>query len=289
MLTVNQIDDLTRAESPVVALAVGPDGTLVGPVAQIPERWAQRATEFVSNVEWKPKPGAVRFVDGIGDGLVLCLVGVGAPTSASDVGQIDRPGGDQPGGDQADAAGGPHDLELLRRAAATVVARCQQRTSVALAIASTEDEMVASIEGALLGSYRFVEFKGALTTQPAPQLASIEVLTPVSDRGAEESPRDRSSWTVDNAIAACQATIQARDWVNADGASLPPEVFADAARELLESAGLAVEVWDEHRLASERCGGILGVGQGSSRPPRLVIASYEAPNPVGSVTLVGKE
>ncbi len=37
---------------------------------------------------------------------------------------------------------------------------------------------------------------------------------------------------------------------------------------------MEIEVWDEERLAKENCGGILGVGQGSERPPRLIKMTY---------------
>jgi leucyl aminopeptidase len=50
-------------------------------------------------------------------------------------------------------------------------------------------------------------------------------------------------------------------------------------------------VWDEHRLREEGCGGLLGVGQASDRPPRLVRLGY-TPDRAGAgsphVVLVGK-
>jgi leucyl aminopeptidase len=255
MLTVNEIEDLSQAVSPVVALGVDKTGQLIGPVDQIPEAWKERIGAFVANVEWQPKPGAARFVDGISDGPVLLLIGMP---------------------DRAEFG-----LEDIRKAGAAAVSRCQNRTSLALALGATSAEMVAAVEGALLGSYRFVDFKGSLFTQPAPALTAIETLVPNPTDGA-------ATWTVAKATAACGAAMKARDWVNTDGATLSPEVFATQATALLEDAGITVEVWDEDRLRVEKCGGILGVGQGSSRPPRLLIASYEPDDAVGSVTLVGK-
>jgi leucyl aminopeptidase len=51
-------------------------------------------------------------------------------------------------------------------------------------------------------------------------------------------------------------------------------MVAEKAAEISKGLPLKVEIWDERKLASENCGGILGVGKGSSRPPRLVKLEY---------------
>src|SRR5690606_20089380 len=65
-----------------------------------------------------------------------------------------------------------------------------------------------------------------------------------------------------------------------------PAEFAERARVLAEAAGLEVEVLDETALAAGGYGGIIGVGQGSARPPRLVRIHY-AGGPK-KIALVGK-
>ena len=84
------------------------------------------------------------------------------------------------------------------------------------------------------------------------------------------------------------ALKRARRWTNASGAALPPARFADVARDLAEETGLSVEVWDAPRLESEGCRAILAVGQGSIHEARLVDVRYEPPDPISTVTLVGK-
>ncbi|MEP6917464.1 MAG: leucyl aminopeptidase, partial [Acidobacteriota bacterium] len=70
---------------------------------------------------------------------------------------------------------------------------------------------------------------------------------------------------------------------------LYPAVFADRAKALAEAAGVTVEVLDDTALAEAGFGGVLGVGQGSSRKPRLVRLSYAGgPSPRAKVALVGK-
>ena len=51
---------------------------------------------------------------------------------------------------------------------------------------------------------------------------------------------------------------------------------------------MPVEVWDEEQLAAEGFGGILAVGSGSSRPPRLVRVAYSPKGAKKTVALVGK-
>jgi leucyl aminopeptidase len=55
-----------------------------------------------------------------------------------------------------------------------------------------------------------------------------------------------------------------------------------------ETVGLEVEVLDEAALAEGGYGGVLGVGGGSSRPPRLVRLRHTHPDATKTVALVGK-
>jgi leucyl aminopeptidase len=81
----------------------------------------------------------------------------------------------------------------------------------------------------------------------------------------------------------------ARRLVNAPPDTLYPESFAQEAMVIASRAGLDLEIWDEDRLARERCHAMLAVGRGSSRPPRLVIARYRSEEPIdGRLALVGK-
>jgi leucyl aminopeptidase len=47
------------------------------------------------------------------------------------------------------------------------------------------------------------------------------------------------------------------------------------AGEVAKECGLKIEVWDQARLEAERCGSLLAVARGSSRPARLVILRYQ--------------
>ena len=65
-----------------------------------------------------------------------------------------------------------------------------------------------------------------------------------------------------------------RDWVNTPPSDLHPAEFAAARGEAGKELGVKVEVLDEKALAKGGYGGILGVGQGSTNPPRLVRITY---------------
>lgn len=71
-----------------------------------------------------------------------------------------------------------------------------------------------------------------------------------------------------------EAVNLARQLVNTPADDIYPETFADRAREVAGECGLEIEIWDEKRLAKERCGSLLGVAKGSNRPARLVLLRY---------------
>jgi len=95
-------------------------------------------------------------------------------------------------------------------------------------------------------------------------------------------PTEYSS-ELQRAAFVADAVNQARKIINTPGNHMFPEVVASIASQL---EGLDVEIWDEQKLVEERCGGILAVGQGSVRPPRLV--KIRKPGTGSKLALVGK-
>lgn len=80
-----------------------------------------------------------------------------------------------------------------------------------------------------------------------------------------------------------------RRLVNEPPSILTPVRFAQVATEVCVQYGLEVEVWDEQRLAQERCGALLAVARGSAHPPRLVSVKYRGGQSNADVlALVGK-
>jgi leucyl aminopeptidase len=79
-----------------------------------------------------------------------------------------------------------------------------------------------------------------------------------------------------------------RDLVNTSPSDLYPATFADEALRVTEGLPVEVTVLDEEQLADGGYGGLLGVGKGSARPPRLVRLDYAPDGARGHVALVGK-
>ena len=133
--------------------------------------------------------------------------------------------------------------------------------------------------GAALRSYRFDRYRTTQKPEQKPALATLTVMTAAP--GAAK-----------NAYAALGAAAEAvaftRDLVSEPANILYPETLAQQAATLAE-LGLAVEILDEHRMRELGMGALLGVGQGSVRPPRVVVMEHRG-GPPGSppVAFIGK-
>ncbi|MGW5923442.1 leucyl aminopeptidase [Nocardia fluminea] len=168
------------------------------------------------------------------------------------------------------------DAEQVRRSAG-VAGRALSGTELVATTLSGVD-LGAAAEGFYLGAYTFSSFKSKSAPKPDERpVVRLELLVPEPEFGTLELLR---------AQLVAEAIATARDFVNTPPSALYPAEFAERARILAEGAGLEVEVLDENALAAAGYGGIIGVGQGSSRPPRLIRITY-AGGPK-KIALVGK-
>lgn len=173
---------------------------------------------------------------------------------------------------------------VLRRAAAAVARRASKATSVATTLAAAADGLEPDVaagavtEGVALGSYRFLEYK----SEGEPTRLRRVVLVGVS--GAKVDAAVKNAQVITDAVA------WARDMVNQPASAMSPAGFAASAKQLLAGKGVRVTVLTEAQMRTERMGGVLGVGQGSERPPRFVKAVYEPTRAKarGTLALVGK-
>jgi len=176
--------------------------------------------------------------------------------------------------------------EQLRRASGAA-ARALAGTDHAVTTLSWPgtDDLAAVAEGTLLGAYAFTDYKKAPGRTPVHRVdlaAEATEATEATDVSGAEAALHR-------AMAIATAVTTARDLVNTPPNDLYPASFADRAAALGEAAGLEVEVLDDEALAAGGYGGVLGVGGGSSRKPRLVRLRWAGgPAPRASVALVGK-
>ncbi len=160
----------------------------------------------------------------------------------------------------------------LRKAGAALARRGRDAESLALDLRAIEFDgpaLRALVDGLLLASYAFTR-KSETSPRALQRITLVGALAQAD---------------LDAAVLVAAATAAARDLVNTPSLDKTPDWLAASATTLL--AGLSVSVLDETELARRGFGGIVAVGRGSTRPPRLVEAVYDGG---GSrhVVLVGK-
>lgn len=89
-------------------------------------------------------------------------------------------------------------------------------------------------------------------------------------------------------VRACaEGVFLARDLINAPPNMLGPQDIADACMRRFDDRSVSVRVLDERELAAQGYAGVLAVGAGSPRPPRVIDLRWGNPKHA-RVTLVGK-
>jgi len=235
-------------------------------------------------------PGAEDVDAALGGKLAQTLGTLGATGKAEEVtriasgGQLNAPliaavGLGEYGRGNGRAASDGHDHgdgETLRRAAGAAVRALGpgQARQIALALPARDPaEAEAVALGGLLGSYAFGRYRNGGSPP------SIELILLA---GADTDAAARRAQVLADAVTLV------RDLVNTGPSDLYPASFAAEAERVAGAAGLAVEVLDERELAEAGYGGIVGVGQGSVHPPRLVRVAYAHPDASKTVVLAGK-
>ncbi len=163
--------------------------------------------------------------------------------------------------------------ETLRRAAGAAAQALAGNSSATFALpAMTPAAVKAVAEGAGLGSYLFDQFRGSTKSAQKSPLKTITIYSSLVS-GADA-----------NAIAyhaqiISKYTNLVRDLINTPPSHLTPASFCSMVSDAVKEAGgasigLKVSVMTDSQLKSKGYGGIIGVGQGSANPPRLLNISY---------------
>jgi len=128
-----------------------------------------------------------------------------------------------------------------------------------------QDQAAAQLAfGAQLRSYRFDRYKTKQKPEQKPSLESLTVMT----AGVAAAER---AWQPLEKTA--QAVSFARDLVSEPANVIYPETLAAEAQKL-EKLGVKIGVLDEKRMHELGMNALLAVGQGSARPPRLVVMEW---------------
>jgi leucyl aminopeptidase len=174
--------------------------------------------------------------------------------------------------------GEPPTPDVLRYAAGSVTRQLRGIDSIVLALpTSSTADVLAVLEGAAIGAYTYTVYRSGQDAARLPA-RSITVATGVT----------ATDGLVERALIVADALSSVRDLVNAPPSDLYPESFADAVRTFATDLPVSVDVLAEPELTAGGFGGILGIGQGSTRGPRLVKISYSPTEAAKHLALVGK-
>ncbi|MDR1431247.1 MAG: leucyl aminopeptidase [Propionibacteriaceae bacterium] len=168
--------------------------------------------------------------------------------------------------------------QVRRGAGAGLQAACKlpggQGLKVALSLDTVEPEVVkGAVEGGVLGSYCY-------RAGDAPGIASLEIVVASKKANARQA--------YEEGLIVANAVCLARHWINLPANELYPESFAALVKAVAKPTDLEVDIWDEKALHKEGFGGILAVGSGSAKPPRLIKVSYCPRGAKRQLNLVGK-
>ena len=253
----SQRADTVKAD--LLVVPAGPDGAIGAAGGIVRKALGDDIGAVSAAAGFEGKPGQTLLVSTGGrfPAAAVLLVGVGDPAKVT--------------------------LDGLRRAGASLARAATKVRTVATSLLDAAPKAItpsagaqAVAEGVLLGSYKFLDFKSQGTPSALRRVAVLD--------GRADVRR-----SLDRGAAIARAAIWTRDIVNVPSDSKSPAQFAAAARRLLAGTGVTLQVLDEAQIRAQRMGGVLGVAQGSARPPRFLKMTYEpSGRPRGRLALVGK-
>jgi leucyl aminopeptidase len=213
--------------------------------------------------------------------IAAAVESIGATGAADELRRLPAPAGGAPIA-LIGLGSGPLTADALRLAAGSAARQLTgiERLAIALPITSAADA-AAVLEGAGIGAYAYTGYRvGSLGTTKTP---ADDIVVHLPDDVDADVPA-----LVSRATALVTAVHTVRDLVNTPPSDLYPETLAAAAVDLAQGLPVEVEVLDEEQLAAGGYGGLLGVGSGSPRGPRMVVLRYSPPGATRHLSFVGK-
>ncbi len=172
----------------------------------------------------------------------------------------------------------------LERGGAALTAKLQTSGVTAVHVdfasagTSDADDVLAFAMGARLRNWRLDTYRTRLADKAKPSLKTVTIASPHGDLS--------SRWAENEAIADGVALTQTL--VAEPPNILYPETFVERCQHLTD-LGVELEILDERQMKALGMGALLGVAQGSTRPPRLLAMRWNGSNPGDApVVFVGK-
>jgi leucyl aminopeptidase len=180
--------------------------------------------------------------------------------------------------------------DAARRGVGRVAGRAARFARVATTIPQATngdfDEAVqATVEGILLGSYRFDRYKTRGTDGERLEKPALREVTLLGTARGQATGARRA---IERAEIVSEAVTWARDLVNTPALDATPDHLAREAQRMAKEVGLQVKVWGKGQLERGGFGGILGVGRGSENPPRLIELRYRGGGTGRPIAITGK-
>ena len=170
--------------------------------------------------------------------------------------------------------------EALRRAAGSATRQLTGNSTVAFALpTATVAQAGAVAEGIAIAAYDFANHRST-PTKKLPLTEGIIATAASADKALPAALK--------RAAVVGRAVRATRDLVNTAPNVLFPESFASAVKDSVKGLPLKVTVLDDKKLEKDGYGGLMGVGRGSDRGPRMVKVEYSPAKAEKHLALVGK-
>lgn len=177
-------------------------------------------------------------------------------------------------------AGDLIDHESLRRAAGAAARSLVGTDTAVFALPAVAEEAVQAVcEGVILGAHP-TKRPDTITKSTQKPLGKAKIASQLKGKSVKEA--------LNRAEIVAGAVTNARDLVNMAPNELYPETFADTAKAAVKGTKVKIKILDTDDLKAGGYGGLIAVGQGSPRGPRLVKLTYEPPKATEHYALVGK-
>jgi len=221
-------------------------------------------------------PDTEAFPEALEDypGLAEVLAGIGFTGSASAFARVHLPAF-TPLPLAVVGAGSKPDEAAVRDAAGAAMRTMTGFERIAIGLAGDLDQFAsAAAEGAVFGGYRFEGYRAK------PGKSRANEVTVHSEALSEDD--------VSRARILGDALALVKDLVSVPAEWQSPAELAQSAVDAVADLDVTAEVLDETALAEQGFGGVLGVAQGSDRPPRVVRLDYAPADANGHIAFVGK-
>lgn len=227
------------------------DATL--PTGTVDSEMAKAIDAAIASAKYEGKEGSLLSLRGIGGYSRILLTGTGAEGSR---------------------------LSNVRNAVGKAAQELKDEAQpVAVAGVLSGDEAAAAALGYALGQYRFDRYK--TVDRKAPPATPVTVVS-------ADAQTAETLWKSRHAALAEGVTLS-RDLATEPANVIYPESFVERVRAALgNTANIRIEVLDEPAMRKLGMGSLVGVGQGSPRPSRLMLVEYRGAGQGAPLAFVGK-